>query len=434
MRIMHTKDHDTQPGGRSVFVAVPAYKDVCTEFLFSMWTARHQLTEAGIHASLMIISGGCHIDDVRNIFCKKFMESGDDFLVFIDDDTRFNAADLVRLIQHDSDKDVVAGVCPKKSYPLEFAYRPLTHDGKIDYTVGADGLAEVYSVGTAFMRISRRAILAVADLSLEYQTRMKPHQGWTPQIFERITDPKGNRWGGDFTFCRKWRDQGGTIWVDPEMEFGHVGPHEWAGCLAHQLRELNHETPAYLASILKELRHRPATSDDIERLARAWGNPDWQADNDMLLTLDMLARSQENPGEVLEMGSGLSTLILAASGRHVEAIEHNPAWADRVLAVSKLAGLDIGIMDRPVVDGWYDLTGIRAPDVSLMVIDGPPRHCSNRAIIAERLESVAPNCVFIIDDAEDETDPVAVAINDKFDVSFNQINPACLVGKRGSHV
>ena len=199
------------------------------------------------------------------------------------------------------------------------------------------------------------------------------------------------------------------------MTFGHVGPEEWTGNLAHHLRAINGETDQYIVDILIRLKTEPATVKDINNLSAAWDNGSWPASTELLTTLDILAK--EGTGGILEFGSGLSTLILATSGRKVETVEHNPQWANRVLEIANLARLDITVIDAPIKDDWYMLN-IKASDTALIFIDGPPQEISNRALITDHLKTVSNDCTFIIDDTH--TDPETVkALVEKFNLKFN---------------
>jgi len=68
----------------------------------------------------------------------------------------------------------------------------------------------------------------------------------------------------------------------------------------------------------------------LHKVVRAWANP-WSANEDLLERLwHWLA---ESSGPVLECGSGVSTLVLAAgiapTARRVVSLEHETAWAER---------------------------------------------------------------------------------------------------------
>jgi hypothetical protein len=48
------------------------------------------------------------------------------------------------------------------------------------------------------------------------------------------TDENGlrHKYGEDYSFCKRWRDMGGRVWVDPTISMGHLGTKIWKGRLA----------------------------------------------------------------------------------------------------------------------------------------------------------------------------------------------------------
>ena len=49
-------------------------------------------------------------------------------------------------------------------------------------------------------------------------------------LFDCMIDrASGHYLSEDYTFCRRWRDIGGRIWLDTQGELIHVGPHEFLG-------------------------------------------------------------------------------------------------------------------------------------------------------------------------------------------------------------
>ena len=42
-------------------------------------------------------------------------------------------------------------------------------------------------------------------------------------------------WGEDFTFCKRWRDIGGKVYLDALLRFQHIGRKAWSGCYAESL-------------------------------------------------------------------------------------------------------------------------------------------------------------------------------------------------------
>lgn len=137
----------------------------------------------------------------------------------------------------------------------------------------------------------------------------------------------------------------------------------------------------------------------------------------------MLALVEEvrnsRPGLVLELGSGASTVWLAAAmaslgeGRLVS-IEHDPAYHAATLAMLRANGLEsrVDLRLAPIApctleDGrewaWYDtgaFTGLA--DVDLLLVDGPPQSVGpmSRFPAFERLRGqLAPGARIFVDDA-----------------------------------
>ncbi len=123
---------------------------------------------------------------------------------------------------------------------------------------------------------------------------------------------------------------------------------------------------------------------------------------------------------VVELGSGVSTLVLARLLRELGAgslvaVEHDPMWAGRISdqlrreGLAEVASVTLAPL-RPNPrswDGnaWYDETALAGPDVDVLVVDGPPAwqpgfsHARYPALgaLAARL---APGAAIVVDDIE----------------------------------
>jgi hypothetical protein len=61
------------------------------------------------------------------------------------------------------------------------------------------------------------------------------HLYW--RFFDCMTDPDSGRYlSEDYAFCRRWRDIGGKVFVDPQCKLAHLGQHLYRGDLAESLR------------------------------------------------------------------------------------------------------------------------------------------------------------------------------------------------------
>lgn len=409
MKVLHSKGA-FEGREKRIFIAVPSYADVGCAVMYSMFGAKEAFLRSGIESELYIVTENCHVDDGRNYCVRAFLESNCTDLVFVDADIRFDPEDIVRLSSYG--QDVVAGIYPKKQeqteYPVQFI------DGEI--WSNSDGLIKVEGVPTGFLKISRKAIEALDGTVPHYVAQKEPHnRRKIPLIFERILHDH-TRLGGDYEFCRKWRALGGEIFIDPEMSFGHIGPHEWTGTLGHYLRKSSGLTSNHIVSIIEKLKKKTDSAKDINSLWEAWDNP-WTPDADMLSAINMIAR--DGTGPILECGSGLSTLILGASGRPVMSLEHDPAWHKSISQYLEMCDLSNAVVHRaPIKDKWYDIAFKSLLDAySMVLVDGPPRGVGDRSLVVENIQ-VTDDCIFIVDDIGTDLD-VCEKITEKFGVKFN---------------
>lgn len=358
---------DTPATTQRVFLAVAAYQGLSAGFTYALFHSAQALQSAGIESELAIFSGNCHVDDSRNRLVRDFLNSDCTDLVFLDADVQWFPRELVELTQYD--RDVVAGIYPKKhgddGYPLMLLPGEIWSD--------RDGLIEVLGVPTGFLRIKRHVLETLAAKSQYYNAKNDANSA-VPCIFERqIHD--GERWGGDYVFCRKWRETGGKIYIAPKMRFEHSGEHTWAGSVGPWLKQ---RAGLGLVDALNAFRAGTEDIQDAVDLFDAWGNP-YAADPILLMGLGMAARNTKGP--ILELGAGLSTLVLASSAPHTElhVLEDSPIYAEQVMSAAARHGLTNIVMHcRDVKDGWYDTSTLPAHVWSLVFIDGPRRTIGGR--------------------------------------------------------
>lgn len=113
----------------------------------------------------------------------------------------------------------------------------------------------------------------------------------------------------------------------------------------------------------------------------------WAASPDLLVALWRIIREQRR-ARVLELGSGLSTIVMARAleqnqeGGELVALENYPQFADEVRRQLKEHGLEsrARVLDAPLqrqqIGGWqgqwYTLPSLDGPgDVDLLLVDGP---------------------------------------------------------------
>lgn len=373
--------------GQKVMLATPTYDKLGAAYTEALFHSSAALSQAGIAAELCILSGDCHVDDARNFLVRNFLESDCTDLVFIDADVAWPDKHLVELCQYD--RDVVAGLYPLKSRTENFPVRLLPGDIQAE----ADGLIEVESVPTGFLRIRRSVLERLAALAPKYLRSDDP-RGPVPLIFERTLEDQ-NRWGGDYTFCRKWRALGGKIYIDPEMVLDHYGEMMFSGSAAGWLRRQHGLTYPHAFHRIKQ-GNEPFSV--YSELVSEWDNK-WSCPADMLQVIALMGRGA---GNVIEFGTGLTTAVLACVCDDVTAYDHDPQWLKKSSDLVAQTGRDARLLLAPLDGGFY---GVLPGKYDLAVCDGPPRYLSNgRAGLYRTLHEVLkPGGRFIIDDIDSET-------------------------------
>ena len=191
----------------------------------------------------------------RNVLVAYFLASDYTHLMFIDADIEFQTEDILKLYAHK--KDVVVGAYPKKGVAWDrirsnladpankektLSDREIAAFGS-DYainfkfvdketkTIGVEnGLIKLHDAGTGFMMISRAAILKMikAYPELKYNNDVNINNADLKDhfyaLFDTMIDPVDRRYlSEDYTFCRRWQEIGGDVWLDPSISLNHYG-------------------------------------------------------------------------------------------------------------------------------------------------------------------------------------------------------------------
>lgn len=353
-------------GDGGICLATTSYAAPDASYTFSIAQTRHALHEAGFGTRYMLLEGNCHVDDARNAIVSHFLQSDCTDLVFIDADVSWRPEQVSELLEYDA--DIVGGV-----YPYRRADKQM--DVPIRMIAGAtpaDGLLEVEGIPTGFMRIRRHVLEQAAKDAPTYR-----HNGAdVPIVFERAM-VDGVRWGGDLNFCRKWRESGGKVFAVYDMELGHAAKVIYSGSLGSQLRKMAGTTLRHVCGLVRAGKE---TARDVDEAREYVGNGLFGLDVAGLMCAIKMARASE--GTIIEAGSGLSTILMAAATPHtVYCLEHHGLHVAKLRQMAAEAGVDnIGLCVCPITDGWYDLSGHDdLPRSHAMgFVDGPPRVIGHR--------------------------------------------------------
>ena len=199
---------------KKVFIGtVSSNATVSAYYLTSVFTSQQLLKENGIDCYLDIIVDEPLIQLARNKLLSLFIESDCNELVFIDSDQAWNAEDLLNLVNIDKDF-VGAPVILKTSNNYNVSFKE----------VSKGELIKVESVGTGFLKISKKVAKDIWNISEEY----KDGESFNRMAFEvKVVD--GDIMSEDFMFCKKWKDLGGEIFIDPSINPYHIGSASYKG-------------------------------------------------------------------------------------------------------------------------------------------------------------------------------------------------------------
>lgn len=374
-------------GPSDVCLAIPSYGNPSPGFVFALAASIRELEKQDISYYLLMLSGHCHVDDARNSLVKAFLDTESRYLMFIDTDLSWHPPDLIKLIRYD--RDMVAGVYPKKKDDTEFPCRLLPGENHAD----SDGLLEVEAVPTGFLKIKRWVLEKIP-----HQSFLETDDEYAPLLFER-TIVGNRRFSGDYSFCHKFRAIGGKIYIDPEIRFDHIGDTVWQGCYGSYLRSENGLPLKGISDII----NGSWSAETLVNLYQDWGN-DFAATPELMMACMEMVRDVKT--DVLEIGTGLTTLCMAAINPNItiHALEHNAMWMTKIQSEIKRQGLEnIEIHFAPLRDygnyKWYDADLIPKMDFSVVLCDGPPRKEGNRKGLYEHVN--LGKARVLMDDADD---------------------------------
>lgn len=185
--------------------------------------------------------------------------------------------------------------------------------------------------------------------------------------------------------------------------------------LHQRVSKANQQTQESIKEVKEQIWHSYRQSEALQQLfallnfsAPIPPTRSWAASPDLLLTIADLVRTRK-PRLVVELGSGVSTLIVAKAGaRKIVSIDNSAEFADKtreILKAHKVRGVDIRVAPlKAHASGvqWYDTAKLKdLKKIDLLIIDGPPGSKNvdaRKPALQELLYKLSPNAVVVIDD------------------------------------
>jgi len=248
-----------------IFIATPMFGGQANYmYMISLINLLTKLGQHGIHSMFEIAANESLITKARNILVEGFIKSDATHMLFLDADLGFDPDDVIRMIQ--ADKDLIGGQYAKKKINwdvvkrvcqgvpnipphainaviAESTFRPM--GDQISFKL--DEPVEVESIATGMMLIRREVFTKMAAELPEIEIVSGGSETMDPKTMTRVTDPhrKAHAYfdvsidpvskaytSEDFTFCKRWRQIGGQVFLAPWTRTVHVGTYEYVCDLA----------------------------------------------------------------------------------------------------------------------------------------------------------------------------------------------------------
>jgi hypothetical protein len=210
---------------KRVLIATPSYDGkLDIYYIDSLLNTLAQSEQHGIEVYPLFMCYDSLVQRARNDLFKAAHDADIDALFFIDGDIGWDAENFFKLVN--SNKDIIGGSYRKKNDNEElYVVKALdSKDKSLDLTIDNEGLMEVAGLGCGFMKISKKAINTLWNVSKQYNCE----KGDNRMVFEVVCEDN-DLISEDIYMCKKWRDLGNKVYLDTNITCTHTGTKTFTG-------------------------------------------------------------------------------------------------------------------------------------------------------------------------------------------------------------
>jgi len=205
-----------------VFIATPAFDGkVTVAYACALADTRIFLASHGIESIIRINTSGSLLVRERNDLIKEFLKTDCTHMLCIDSDIAWDCRDVKKLI--DYNEDFVASLYPARG-ERTFLFRGVYGENK-RMDVSEKLLLEMEYIPAGFMLLKRcvieKMIAHFPELYYEPKDPSLKHTAGHCLFDTEVWE--GEFWGEDYVFCRRARQAGVRIWIDPQIALNHAG-------------------------------------------------------------------------------------------------------------------------------------------------------------------------------------------------------------------
>ncbi len=205
-----------------IFIATPAFDGkVHVPYAICLAETTMLLAKNHILSEYRIVTSGSLLCAERNRLLQSFIDSDCTHILCIDSDLGWPAQSVIALLQ--KNVDFVAGVYPARGAEKAFTFRPCLQENGSIFVDKEKQLLKMDHIPAGFMLIKRAVIQKMMDD--HPQLKFVPKDPKMPSGYALFnTEIEGGEfWGEDYIFCKRARESGFDVWVDPLIQFNHAG-------------------------------------------------------------------------------------------------------------------------------------------------------------------------------------------------------------------
>jgi hypothetical protein len=259
---MNNNNHEDNNSKKiKLYILTPCYGGMChVNYVIKIIETKEILKNNNIDCEILFMKNESLITRARNnLIARAMNDINMTHILFIDSDITWNPNDIIKLLNHD--KDLCGGAYPKKNYnwnklnninnildkkkidfnnnisDINFIYQNL-----MDYNINNlsnnininNNLLEVYTLATGFMMIKRNCIEKMIEKynDTKYIDDIGYFQNENNNYTYALFDcgiVKNHYFSEDWMFCHRWKELGGSIWLDVSINLTHTGNEDYKG-------------------------------------------------------------------------------------------------------------------------------------------------------------------------------------------------------------
>ena len=248
-----------------LLIATPCFAGLCNaQYTNSLIEFFMLAKKIGLSANVLFSWNSSLITKGRNDLANNFLLNTEaTHLLFIDSDMEFRGEDIIKMLSHN--KDLIGGTYPKKKLnfkTIEKFY--FSNFGKNlseqqilescgDYAlsikddepfIDSQGVIEVDRLPTGFMLIKRNVFEKMKSITEQYLLDNDTTKDSNSQLgyafFDTYINDKKQYISDDYSFCDRWNQLGGKVYVEPSLILNHIGSMNYKGNMLNKIKNWNY--------------------------------------------------------------------------------------------------------------------------------------------------------------------------------------------------